>query len=131
MNAAIVLCAWCIVPHEVCILDRCDLIEVNHYHDEHGKAVFVQLIFWDFDPTRSDYHVVAWRFLKSQAKPRRDHARSCWVISWCDAKKLRTVRADCCIETWTQHDPEVADRQLVPERQRRDLLQSRPQLRPK
>lgn len=42
---------------------RCDLIEVNHVHDEYGFPKFVQLIAWDWCSFDNQYHVRAWKLM--------------------------------------------------------------------
>ena len=42
---------------------RCDIIEVNHVHDQYGFPKFVQLIAWDWCAERKRYHVRAWKLM--------------------------------------------------------------------
>jgi len=102
--------------------DQVDLIEVNHYHDEHGKLVFDQIIFYDWSPHDSRYHVRAWRLLKRPAQlPRRNWRDGGFTAVWRDGEVLRMVRAKAVRETWTQHDPELVERNYLPKDQRREL----------
>lgn len=102
--------------------DACDLIEVNRFYDENGKLVFDQVIFWDWKPIEGEYHVAAWRLLKSEEqKPYRSPVCDCWETVWHDGDVLRRVRAPYVRETWTQFDPELANREMLKKEFRRDL----------
>src|SRR5580765_6538688 len=52
-------------PTENVVFDRVDMMEVNHFYDEHGRLVFDQVIFYDWSAADSHYHVRAWRLLKN------------------------------------------------------------------
>jgi hypothetical protein len=107
-------------PHTV--RDRVDLVEVNHYHDDSGRHVFDQLIFYDWNATRKRFDVRAWRLIKRPSQlPRRDHAANIWRVIWHDGGVLRTVEAAAHRETWTQYDPELVNREYLPQEQRKDL----------
>ena len=111
------------VPHDTMIRDAVDVIEVNHFYDDCGRHVFDQQIFWDWSGTR--YQVVAWRLIKSpEMLPHRDWKRGGYVAMWRDNETLREVRAPAIRETWTQYDPELAERQVLPQEQRRHLTKS-------
>jgi hypothetical protein len=102
--------------------DRVDLVEVNHYHDELGRHVFDQLIFYDWSKQRQRFDVRAWRLIKQSSQlPRRDHASNVWRIIWHDGGVLRTVEASSHRETWTQYDPELVNREYLPQEHRREL----------
>ncbi len=97
--------------------DRFDLIEVNHFYDESGKPVFDQAIFWEWIGDR--YVVQAWRMIKrkSQVAVREDGG---WSMTWGE-NGIRKVKARDFRETWTQYDPELADRDVWPKEMRSEL----------
>jgi len=109
-----------------------DVIEVNHFYDDSGKHVFDQIIFWEY--RRADGAVTthdcalgrvvqACRFIKCYSQmPQRDYGRGCTTTIWHDGDTLRRVRAACWFETWTQFDPEVANRSVLAQCDRRELL---------
>lgn len=102
--------------------DDVDLVEVNHYHDERGRPVFDQLIFYDWSEQRKRFHVRGWRLIKSDRQlPRRSYYADTYRIMWHDDGVLREVTAKSMRETWTQHDPELVEREYLPQDQRRDL----------
>lgn len=114
---------FCINPVEDVAKDRVDLIEVNHFFDEHGKHVFDQVIFYDWSPQFSRYNVLAWRLLKDVAQvPYREGSRQDYVAIWHDGAVLRKVQAETVRESWTQYDPELVERAYLPKEQRRELL---------
>lgn len=102
--------------------DRVDLIELNHYYDSEGKIVFHQVIFWDWSDEKSCLYVRSWRFFKSKRQcPVKDSSQGDYVAVWYDGNVLRRVRARSFLESWTQYDPEVCDRERFPQSNRREL----------
>jgi hypothetical protein len=100
-------------------VDNVDLIEVNHYYDEHGKLVFGQLIFWDWNSEECRPRVIAWRALKDREQlPVIDWRTGGVVAIWLDGDLLRQVKARSRLETWTQYDPEFVERQWFPDKRR-------------
>ena len=108
-----------ILPASEPIVDRVDLIEVNHVYDGRGKHVFDQLIFWDWSEDR--YEVRAWRLLKTKGQWPEKRGQD-WVATMTDGERLREIRATIFRETWTQYDPEVWERDRTPKERRRGLL---------
>lgn len=99
-----------------------DLVEINHFHDEQGRLVFDQVLFYDWSPSQSRYLVRAWRLLKSPAQvPHQDFQRGGFVAIWHDGDVLRKVHARQLRETWTQYDPELVSREFLPKEQRKEL----------
>lgn len=119
---AVLLAALYLNPIEDVAVDRVDLVELNHFHDEQGKQVFDQIIFYDWSPTRGRYSVLAWRLLKHPAQlPVRDWSTGDYVTVWRDNAVVREVRAQTMRESWTQYDPELIERSFLPKDQRREL----------
>ncbi|MFO0821323.1 MAG: hypothetical protein U1A77_25495 [Pirellulales bacterium] len=109
-------------PRDEVTIDRVDLVELNHFFDDHGKLVLDQLIFYDWSPAESRYQVRAWRLLKNPAQvPKRDAADGGFVARWHDGMVLRKVYARQFRETWTQYDPELVEREFLAKDKRRDL----------
>jgi hypothetical protein len=113
--------------HADIVADRVDLVEYNHFYDEQGRLVFDQLIFYDWSPDDARYQVRAWRLIKKPAQvPQRDINGKGFYCSWQDGDLLRRVHAVTMRETWTQHDPELTEREFLPKERRRDLAPGRP-----
>ena len=109
-------------PAEDVLNDRVDLIEINHFYDEHGRLVFDQIIFYDWSASESHYQVRAWRLLKTPTQvPTRNWQKGDLVALWHDGDVLRKVRAETMRESWTQYDPELLERDFLPKDQRREL----------
>jgi hypothetical protein len=126
LQAALLLSALATNPVELAVCDRVELIEVNHFYDESGKHVFDQLIFYDWCEATGRHEVRAWRLLKKPTQyPRRDEPRGTFTALWHDGDVLRSVEARAIRETWTQHDPELSERQALPKNQRRELAKLR------
>jgi hypothetical protein len=120
------MAAWMlllIVPFQGPVYDRFDLLETNHFYDDGGKLVFTQLIVWEW--CGSCHRVQAWRMLKDADGPwpAWSHSKGEWQAVWKDSGQggevIRCVTAPSHIETWTQHDRELEDRERFPQEQRR------------
>lgn len=110
-------------------VDRVDLIEVNHFHDDQGRLVFDQVIYYEWSPEKGRHQVQAWRLLKNASqKPRRDYRTGQYVATWLDGDTFREVRAATMRESWTQYDPELIDREHLAKEQRKDLAKIGPPL---
>ena len=103
-----------------------DLIEVNHFYDEHGRLVFDQVIFYDWDSQECRYQVKAWRLLKKPSQiPQRDWQVGGYTTTWHDGDILRQVRSKSFRESWTQYDPELYEREYLAKDKRKELLKPR------
>jgi hypothetical protein len=138
-----------ILPRESVVRERCDLVEINHFYDEHARLVFDQIIFMDWQDgdrtltgltsgqehssllVKGDrYQVRAWRLIKSPNQlPLRDWEHGGYVTLWQDGEVLRQVRTPHVRESWTQAgavgDPELNEREYLPKERRRELRPSR------
>lgn len=120
-----------ILPAPEPLRERCDRIELNHFYDDDRRLVFDQLLFWDWSHDAGRYQLRAWRMVKWQHGkqhapiasmiPQYSHSRRCWQSNWHDGDLWRCVEAECVIETWTQYDPELTDREFLPKEHRREL----------
>ncbi len=106
--------------------EQVDLVELNHFFDDQGRHVFDQMIFYDWSAEHNRYQVRAWRLIKTASQqPRHDWTREVYVATWQDGEVLRKVVAKGMKETWTQHDPELAEREYLPKEMRRELYHPR------
>ncbi len=120
----IVLLALSVVPPTDVCSETVDVVEVNHFYDDQGRLVFDQVIFYDWHHQQSHYHVRAWRLIKTPSQiPRRCHSSQFgYVTIWHDGYALRRVVAISLRETWTQYDPELLERELLPKQLRCELM---------
>ena len=121
-----VLCAtvvsFTIAPREDVARESVDLIELNHFYDEHGRLVFDQVIFYDWSSADARYNVRAWRLVKNPAQlPQRDWSTGYFSAMWQDGEQLRHVQSQSFRETWTQYDPELVEREYLPKERRKEL----------
>jgi len=125
-SIVIAVAAMGLLPREHFVKENVDLIEVNHYHDEHGRLIFDQVIFYDWSPIDGRYQVRDWRLLKSPSQvPRRNWRSGGYQVIWNDERTgdtLRQIDARSLRETWTNHDPEMRERAFLPQEKRRTLL---------
>lgn len=114
MAAALLLCVLSMGAEGPPVQETVDVIELNHFYDDEGRHVFDQVIFYRWNGFRDD--VVDWRPVKSAARPHRRGAG--WEYLWFDETVgndvPRQVRAGSYRETWTQFDPEIAEREQLP-----------------
>lgn len=102
--------------------ERCDVIEHNRFYDERGRLVFAQAIFYDWSPEHSRYIVRAWRLVKDANQvPERNWRTGGYTMTWMDGETLRKIEADSVRDSWTQFDPELAEREILPKEMRTEL----------
>lgn len=113
MTPLILIAALTILPQGE-LPERCDLIECNHFFDSDGREVFVQHLAWDWHARHGCHHIATWALCK------QEQARHCYTSGdWIVCMKERQFRAPVYRETWTQHDPELLDRERWPVANRR------------
>ena len=122
MNLVLATVLFCAVPVNDVARESVDLIELNHFYDEHGRLVFDQIIFYDWSNEEARYNVRAWRLVKNPAQlPQRDWQRSGYAAIWQDGEQLRHIYSKSVRETWTQYDPELVEREYLPKERRKEL----------
>jgi MarR-like DNA-binding transcriptional regulator SgrR of sgrS sRNA len=99
---------------------RCDMLELNHFHDYEGRPAFDQVILWKWDQLYSEYHVSEY-YMVDQGKstednrvPQKNYSSGLYE-AW---KGTNKVIAPHYRESWTQIDPERADKKKLDERLR-------------
>ena len=111
---------------ELQLKQRVDLIELNHFYDDLGRHSYDQIIFYEWAPDYRRYQVVAWFLVENNLArmPTYNHARRIYVVRWYDrdAKAYRVVQSKMFRETWSQKDPERANKKLIDEKHRISLL---------
>jgi hypothetical protein len=126
MIVAVAIAVFCLNPVDDVARDTVDLIEANHFYDDAGVLVFSQRIFRDWDARANRFQVRAWRLLKFTGQwPTRNWLTGRYEIIWHDGEITRRVEARAYRETWTQHDPEMRERDYLPKEQRRRLYTPR------
>jgi hypothetical protein len=113
-----------LVPYAGPVEDRVDVVEINHFYDDQGRLVFDQAIFWDWCPANERFRVRDWRLLKTPAQIPQRSVTGGYVAVWFDGDAMRRVRCRQVRESWTMFDPELAQREILPKANRREL--SRP-----
>ena len=98
--------------------ERCDTVELNHFHNEDGQWIFSQLIGWEID--KHGKNRVVWWKMRPDFHVRRDgHESVCRL--WTDELGMVTVRCGSYRETHTQVDLELENRAYWPKEQRRGI----------
>lgn len=106
--------------------ERVDLIELNHFFDDLGRPAYDQVIFYEWSPDYQRFHVIAWCLVDEELHrmPSKVHGRGGYAVRWYDrdARIDREVKARLYRETWTQVDPERANKKWIDEKYRISLL---------
>lgn len=93
----------------------CDMVEVNHVMGSTGNEHFVQAIAWDYFQEFGRHHAQAWVAVD-------DWQRTQTGVRLVTASGVTLdVRCKYFKETWTRHDPEIADRDKFPIKFRRPV----------
>ena len=112
-------------------VEQVDLIELNHFHDCLGRHVYDQVIFYEWSEQQREYLVRAWCLVEDREaanrRPSQSYSDERFYVRWYD----RDQNLNRCIaslyfrESWTQVDPERANKRLLDERQRTSLVKRR------
>lgn len=132
-----------IIPQDTIIRESVDLVELNHFYDEHGRLVFDQVIFYDWKEHTPKFNVNflatnnvanyedrgprfyprAWRLVKNQTQiPMKDWKTNTYNSMWMDGELTRCIYASDIMETWSQDDPELYEREIMPKEARKELI---------
>jgi hypothetical protein len=104
--------------------DSVDLIELNHFHDCTGKHVYDQVIFYEWSIEALAYRVRAWVLVDENdvisRRPVRYYETEMYRVRWHDRDQniVRCISSRHFRESWTQIDPERANKKIFDERQR-------------
>lgn len=107
------------------ISERVDLIELNHFYDDLGRHAYDQVIFYEWSPDYCRFHVIAWCLVEDLSRmPVKVPGSGEYAVRWYDrdSKIQREVRSKTYRETWSQVDPERANKKLIEEKYRISLL---------
>ena len=127
MNIILATIAVALLPSEGVVQDRCDVIEVNHYHGDDGRLIQTQVIFWDYQDDKPGEQVAAWRLWKNPSRlPTKNQFTGEWELLFNDEGTMRMVTAGSYRETWTQFDREMESRRDLPKSEQRGLTKMRP-----
>jgi len=126
MTFALIIAAISLLPSDDVAVDSVDVVEVNHFFDDEARHVFDQLIFRDWDAQANRFQVRAWRLIKGDSQlPSRNWSTGGYIVIWHDGEVARRVEAKAYRESWSQHDPEMREREYLPKEQRRRLYTPR------
>jgi hypothetical protein len=112
-------------------VEQVDLIELNHFHDVLGRHVYDQVIFYEWSEEHLEYHVRAWCLVEDREpanrRPVRSYTDDRYYVRWHDRDQNlnRCISSSHFRESWTQIDPERANKKLLDERRRTSLVKRR------
>jgi len=108
--------------------EHVDLVELNHFHDCLGRHVYDQVIFYEWAPDTSQYYVRAWCLIEDRdivnRRPMKRYSDNLYEVQWQDRDQnlLRIITSTHYRESWTQVDPERANKKVLDERLRTVLI---------
>lgn len=104
------------------VYDRVDIIELNHLHSKDWEHIMDQIIYWEWVHNEGEYRVVDWRKKKTENyRPHEDFNTGLFVAVFEDNQIIRRIESVSFMETETNYDPEVLDRDHLPTSKRRLL----------
>lgn len=107
-----------------------DVIELNHNYDACGRFQFNQVIFIEQATLPEQNAVFAWRLLKRNSQIPKPYTvtnqltgakQTKYVMALADGNVIHVIRSSCVEESYTQFDPEMANRKVVSKEHRTDL----------
>lgn len=104
----------CLPPLGEPTTDRVDVIQIENFYSPDGQPIFVQAIFWRHD------NVQAWRLIKSLDQYPQRYGKG-YRMRWLDGGTFRQVDAKQYVETFSQEDTELLQRDRLPKEEREGL----------
>lgn len=110
--------------------EHVDLIELNHFYDQQGRHVYDQVIFYEHSPETGRFLVRAWCLVEDREhfnrRPIKNIETNLYQVDWADKEQglTRRITSRLFRESWTQLDPERANKKLLDERSRISLVQN-------
>jgi hypothetical protein len=107
-----------------------DLIELNHFYDHQGRHVYDQVIFYEQSPETGRFQVRAWCLIEDRdnlsRRPVKNVETQRYQVDWFDndQRLVRKITSRSFRESWTQIDPERANKIILEERSRIALVQN-------
>jgi hypothetical protein len=107
-----------------------DLIELNHFYDHQGRHVYDQVIFYEQPPETGRFQVRAWCLIEDRdnlsRRPVKNVETQLVQVDWFDndQRLVRKITSRSFRESWTQIDPERANKKILEERSRIALVQN-------
>lgn len=111
----------CGIPYNTIIIDKFDIIEINHIYDDNGILILNQVICWDFIYDNDEKIYIKRVEAYSLFSMMDNGAIKKFDITYIDINfykksilclhknKLRKIEGKELIETWIQFDPEQID----------------------
>ena len=110
--------------------EHVDLIELNHFYDQQGRLVYDQVIFYARAPETGRFQVRAWCLVEDREylnrRPVKNYETQIYQVDWYDSDQrlLRKISSRLYRESWSQVDPERANKRFHDERLRISMVQN-------
>jgi hypothetical protein len=105
-----------------------DLIELNHFYDAQSRLVYDQVIFYGRAPETGRFQVRAWCLVEDREelnrRPVKNEETGLYQVDWFDTDQRlrRKITSRLFRESWSQVDPERANKRILDERLRLSLV---------
>jgi hypothetical protein len=104
-------------PYQPQGCDRAELNQIYQHCDGEWEPRLCQWIFWDWSDRKKCFVVREWCMAKTGARPMRIGGR--WLLPLYDkGHGLRVISPRSYGQSWTDHDPEVENRDVLPQGKR-------------
>lgn len=110
---------------EPAIVEHVDMVEINHLHDANGKPLIIQWIFWEWYEDESNCHVRLYKEAYEHDREKLMRVGDFTRFDFWDGstESHRRIFVSHTKESWSQVDPERADKEHVAETERIRLVQ--------
>lgn len=129
-SLCLIICATISPKGNHSVDEYVDLIELNHFYDQLGRPVYDQVIFYERAPETGRFQVRAWCLVEDREslnrRPVKNYGTQLYQVDWFDTDQrlLRKITSRLYRESWTQVDPERANKKRHDERSRIAMVQS-------
>lgn len=110
-----------IIPHSPIISDTFDRVEINRYHDDNGRFVFEQLIFYDWDSYGGRFRCEGFLLAKDDQRDKVSYSVEGNSIILNGGGEIRNIKFKSLHRSWTQYDVEMELRKPDDKKYRRGL----------
>ncbi len=106
-------------------VEYCDLIEVNSHISENGRHMYDQIIFWEWSPELKRMIVCSWCLVgDDKSYPVKIGNRYKYTRRLSRNRSI-IIYTDMSISTSSKLDPERDNKNIFPEKYRRDLFRGK------
>lgn len=124
----LILIILSVIKADLTARDDCDLVELNSFFDCNARHVYDQIIFYEWSPSLNRYHVRAWVLSEGDKQPTKRYSDDKYIVRYTDrdSNLPRVIVSPHYRRSWTQIDPERANKKLLDESERHGFVKRLP-----